>query len=130
MIKTAEENGKLCEGCSICCRYATVELDIPKNKDDIDEIRWLILHDIVVMVDEEGSWLVLIPNVCKELSPEGRCMIYEKRPILCRNYSQEDCEKYAGENVAEFRTVDQFFEYMKSMPDLKILYDEYIKECL
>ncbi len=128
-MNSSEKNKQLCGTCNICCRYATVELDVPKNTEDIDEIRWIILHGIKVIVEETNEWLVVIPEKCHELGEDGRCKIYDNRPLVCRKYSQKECEKYyKSDESKEFKTVDEFFEYLKSKPELKKIYDEYMEE--
>ena len=41
--------------------------------------------------DEDG-WFLLINNPCRHLQPGGRCGIYETRPQICREHSNDGCE--------------------------------------
>ena len=53
---------------------------------------WQISHgDIDIYKDEDG-WFLLINNRCMHILPGGGCGIYETRPQVCRDYSNDYCE--------------------------------------
>jgi len=88
---TADNKCSFCRG-SICCTYTTEQLVTPRSKHDFDHILWQISHrDIQVYKDEDG-WFLLINNPCTHLLPGGGCNIYETRPQVCREYSNDYCE--------------------------------------
>jgi len=88
---TSENKCSFCHD-SICCTYTTEQLATPRSKHDFDHILWQISHrDIQVYKDEDG-WYLLINNACTHLLPGGGCGIYEARPQVCREYSNDYCE--------------------------------------
>ncbi|MGC9309499.1 MAG: YkgJ family cysteine cluster protein [Candidatus Nanoarchaeia archaeon] len=95
MNKEQKENP--CDGCSKCCEYVALEIDEPDldKKEDIDEIRWYLLHkDVEVFVDNDDSWNIQFNTPCEKLTEEGLCSDYENRPTICRKHSPKNCEKY------------------------------------
>lgn len=60
--------------------------------DDFDHLLWQLAHkDMQVYKDEDG-WFLLANNPCRFLLPKGGCGIYETRPQVCRDYSNDFCE--------------------------------------
>lgn len=93
---TAPNPGKSpCATCpAICCRYVATCIDTPTTKGDFDDIRWYIAHrDVWVFVDD-GDWYLCIERPCRYLSKTNECMIYDRRPRICRQYKIDDCERY------------------------------------
>lgn len=85
-----EEN--LCGNCTKCCEYVAVEIDEPETEKDFDEVRWFLLHkNVRVFVDNDDDWYIEFLTPCEKLSEKG-CLIYEKRPEICREHSMENCE--------------------------------------
>jgi Fe-S-cluster containining protein len=84
---------KTCDGCDgKCCRYVVLEIDIPENLDDFENIKWYVAHkNVAVFIDEEHSWNIEFITPCEHLGKDSRCQNYETRPKICREYSQEDC---------------------------------------
>lgn len=81
----------LCTG-SKCCRYITQEIDTPRSMRAFDVLLWQISHANVEVFKEDGAWYITVNTVCNHLLPGGRCGIYETRPIICREHSNEHCE--------------------------------------
>lgn len=105
-----------CDKCDgLCCQYFCFEIDEPDDFEQFDDIRWYICHEgVSVHIDEDGDWYIQIMNRCNNLDDENRCMIYEDRPIICRNYGDE-CE-YTGDDYgyqAEFTTPESVMDYAK-----------------
>ena len=81
-----------CNRCGDCCRW--VQFWFPDSGDaahDADYRRWLALHDRVSLTEDAGGYEVELPLRCGQLfeDPAGgrtRCMIYERRPQLCRDW--------------------------------------------
>jgi len=83
-----------CDRCfeSKCCTYVTQNIDKPTSMKDFDLLLWQISHkNIHIFKDEEG-WFLLILNECTHLQKDGRCGIYEVRPLICRDHSNDYCE--------------------------------------
>ncbi|MGD8568953.1 MAG: YkgJ family cysteine cluster protein [Gammaproteobacteria bacterium] len=91
-IKITPENK--CDYCkhSICCTYVTQEIDAPRSMKDYDYLLWLVSHrDVSIFKDDDG-WFLSAANPCLHLLPDGQCGIYETRPQICREHSNECCE--------------------------------------
>jgi Fe-S-cluster containining protein len=82
-----------CTGCvAHCCRYVSVEIDTPDTKWQYDQILWMLLHqNVSVYVEHDGLWYVEFQTRCGALDEANLCKIYEDRPRLCREYSNETC---------------------------------------
>lgn len=114
--KTPEENEKLCNGCTKCCEYVRIIIPTPKTWKQIDKIKWYLLHNIIVCIDD-GDWLVDLPVKCSALNNKGKCSIYQDRPQLCRDYSQDSCERYNNTEIDDdpcFTSIKEFDEYLNS----------------
>ncbi len=77
---------------SICCTYITQQIDTPRSIEDFDQLLWQLAHTNIQAYKDEDGWFLLINNVCAQLQPDGRCGIYEERPAICREYSNDFCE--------------------------------------
>ncbi len=83
-----------CSHCAnaICCHYVTQEIETPRSRYDFDFMLWQISHDNIQFFKDEGKWYLLVVTTCRHLQPGGRCGIYEKRPQICRDHSNDWCE--------------------------------------
>ncbi len=122
-IKTSEENRKLCRNCTQCCEYVVVNIGEPRDKYDIDEIVWFLLHDITVFIDGDDTWNIKIHNRCNALDQEGKCTVYSRRPLVCREYFHDECERYKGKGYLIpkkiFNNTRDFLEYVNQDDELK-----------
>ncbi|MDX2505330.1 MAG: YkgJ family cysteine cluster protein [Gammaproteobacteria bacterium] len=112
-IKITTENK--CSHCigSKCCTYVTHNIDAPKSKADFDYLLWQISHrDIQVFKDDDG-WFLSILQPCVHLLTDGGCGIYDVRPMICREHSNEYCE---FDSPAE-EGFDLFFDGYKALND-------------
>ena len=82
-----------CFNCeNLCCTYITVKIPAPRTIIDFDGLLWQLSHKNVRAFKDSNGWYLLIGNRCAHLK-NGKCAIYEKRPITCREHSIEKCEK-------------------------------------
>lgn len=97
-----------CQGCvAHCCRYITVEIDKPEAKWQYDQIHWMLLHENVSVYQEtSGEWFVEFTTRCKALNERNLCSIYEDRPQLCRDYSNESCQVWNDDPIYKVRFED------------------------
>ena len=73
-MNSNKKNKDLCEGCTLCCEHVTVEFDTPENKEDYEEIMWMLMHEnVCVFIDEDG-WNVEFKTRCKYLN-ENRLIL-------------------------------------------------------
>ncbi len=77
---------------SKCCRYFCFEIEAPDDYEEYEDLRWYLCHEGVSIHIDEGDWYISIANKCKMLGEDGRCMIYENRPLICRKYSLNNCD--------------------------------------
>jgi len=93
----------------------TIDVNKPDTKENIDQIRWYLLHGVNVYFDSDGDWMAYIPAKCNALDERGECDIYAKRPKVCREYTQDECDKYdekASEEII-FREEKEFLKYIE-----------------
>jgi len=85
-----------CEHCAgACCRYVAIPLDKPTSARDYDDMRWYLMHEAISVFVEEGDWYIQFQTRCKQLGGENRCMKYDTRPHICREYKAGECD-YSG----------------------------------
>ena len=83
-----------CDLCtnSKCCTYVTQEIDTPRSKYDFETLLWQVSHQGVGVYKDDDGWYVMFDTRCTHLLPDGRCGIYETRPTVCREHSNDYCE--------------------------------------
>lgn len=91
-IKITTDNK--CDLCtnSKCCTYLTQKIDTPRSKQDFEHILWQVSHQNIQAYKDEDGWYLLINNPCTHLLDGGRCGIYDSRPSVCRDHSNDYCE--------------------------------------
>jgi uncharacterized protein len=88
---TTDNKCSFCVG-SKCCSYVTQQIDTPRSKDDFETLLWQVSHHNVGAYKDEDGWFLIFDTRCSHLLPDGRCGIYEVRPEICRNHSNDYCE--------------------------------------
>jgi len=107
----------LCEYCTAkCCRYFAMPIETPDCYEDLEFIRWYLLHDQASVFKEDDDWYLLVHTACKHLQPNNMCGIYETRPQICRDYTTDNCE-YDEDWTYEFylETPEQVHEYTEAV---------------
>ena len=90
----AEENADLCAGCVKCCTYIAVEVDAPRAAWEYDQWIWALYHQgIELYVERPERWFLHVEARCRQLNDAGRCGIYGRHPVLCREYDPRACER-------------------------------------
>jgi Fe-S-cluster containining protein len=77
---------------SICCTYVTQHIDAPRSKHDFEHLLWQVSHENVKAYKDEDGWFLLFETRCNHLTQQGLCGIYEHRPKICREYTNDYCE--------------------------------------
>lgn len=77
---------------SKCCTYITQTIETPRSKYDFTHLLWQVSHENVQVYKDEGEWALLVNTPCTHLQPNGHCGIYDTRPQICREYSNDYCE--------------------------------------
>ena len=88
---TSENKCSFCTG-SICCTYVTQHLDTPRSKEDFRQLLWQVSHGNVKIYKDDDGWTLLIDGKCQLLKINGDCGIYEDRPEICREHTNDYCE--------------------------------------
>lgn len=88
---TPENKCSFCKG-STCCTYFTHHIDAPRSMEDFDLLLWQISHANTQIYKDEDGWFLLMNSTCLHLQPGGLCGIYENRPQICREHSNDGCE--------------------------------------
>lgn len=91
VIITSANKCSFCTG-SICCTYVTHAIDAPKSKEDFQQLLWQVSHDNIKIYKDEDGWTLLVDGKCQHLQIDGRCGIYETRPAVCREHTNNYCE--------------------------------------
>lgn len=88
---TPENKCSFCPGTK-CCNYITQEIDTPRSIDDFDHLLWQLAHANIQAYKDEDGWFLVVMTRCNHLQKDGNCGIYETRPQVCRDYSNDYCE--------------------------------------
>ncbi len=91
VVVTSDNKCDLCEG-SKCCNYITQAIDTPRSIDEFDTLLWQLTHRNVQAYKDDDGWFLLFYTTCQFLQSDGRCGIYETRPQMCRDYTNDYCE--------------------------------------
>ena len=105
-----------CHG-STCCTYTTEALGTMRSIADFDHLLWQVSHEHVEAYKDEDGWFLLIRGSCEHLQPDGACGIYEQRPQVCRDYTNDWCEFDAPAEKGfslHFTDSGQLLEYCRS----------------
>lgn len=88
---TAENKCGYCTN-SYCCTYVTEELATPRSKRDYEHLLWQVSHEGVEIYKDDEGWWMMVASRCSHLQDDGGCRIYDVRPQVCRDYSNDYCE--------------------------------------
>ncbi|MBD3610130.1 MAG: YkgJ family cysteine cluster protein [Gammaproteobacteria bacterium] len=88
---TAENKCGLCKA-STCCTYITQPFDTPRSKQDFDYLLWQISHQGIQCFKDPEGWYYRIVSRCQHLLDNGDCGIYDKRPQICREHTNDWCD--------------------------------------
>lgn len=118
-----EVNKDLCEGCTICCEHVALEIDEPEDKEDFETIMWYVMHENVwvYIADEDEGWYLEFKARCRSLDGKGLCKVHRKRPAICREYSQDSCEKHSEGSPYKvlFKEPEQVVEWVRKNTEFK-----------
>ncbi|MGU9977804.1 MAG: YkgJ family cysteine cluster protein [Candidatus Oxydemutatoraceae bacterium WSBS_2016_MAG_OTU14] len=112
---TSENKCGFCFG-SKCCHYVTQQIDTPRSKLDFEHLLWQVSHDRINLYQDDEGWYLLFETSCSNLRADGGCGIYEARPQICRDHSNDFCEydQPAEEGFKlHFQTYESLLKYCK-----------------
>lgn len=97
----------VCPPCGRCCRYVALGIDAPSSVKAVSMALWFVYHrNVSIYQSHEGDWFLLVPADCENLRPDGLCGVYEKRPLICREYDVDGCEGTSAELPEKLRFDD------------------------
>ena len=111
----AEKQGKkaaTCTSCGLCCSYVAIEVDTPKTVKQATMMLWYVYHEGISLYVNDDDWMVQFDTTCIHLQPDYRCGVYETRPHICREFSEQDCEVNTGDDGKTFYTATEFLEHL------------------
>lgn len=114
-LLTPENKCSYCKG-ALCCTYVTQQIDTPRSKVEFTHLLWQVSHEHVKAYKDEDGWTLLIEGTCKHLQPDNRCGIYDTRPEICREHSNDYCEFDAPSEEGfdlYFPTYESLLKYCK-----------------
>lgn len=102
-----------CLTCGLCCTYIAMEINGPTTVKRASEILWQLYHDRVsVYRDSDDEWFVQFETRCQHLQADNKCGIYNDRPHVCREYSEETCEVNADDAGESFYNATEFLDFL------------------
>ncbi|MBQ15418.1 MAG: YkgJ family cysteine cluster protein [Gammaproteobacteria bacterium] len=122
-LRDVEKNKKIkinkkCSKCkkSICCNSINQKVETPKTKLDFDHLLWQVSHENVNVFKDADGWFLHVYTRCDHLLEGGVCNIYDTRPLVCREYDNDFCER--DESIEEaseffFTTYKQLEKYCR-----------------
>ncbi len=110
-----KELTKMCIDCgSKCCKYLALEIDYPDCPDEYEKVRWYLIHENSWVFIDDDKWYLLINNKCRFLGDDGLCNYYDRRPEICREHNQKDCESDSAIFYDElFKSVEEFEKFLE-----------------
>lgn len=101
-----------CTSCGLCCSYVAIEVDTPKTVKQATMLLWYVYHEGVSLYVNDDDWMVQFDTTCIHLQPDYRCGVYETRPHICREFSEQDCEVNTGDDGRTFYTATEFLAHL------------------
>ena len=101
---------------TICCTYITQEIDTPRSKKEFEYLLWQVSHDHIEIYQDDDGWYLLIQGSCAHIQADGACGIYDVRPQICRDHTNDYCECDSPSEEGfdlYFRNYDELLAYCK-----------------
>jgi len=109
---TSENKCSFCSG-STCCTYVTQHLDTPRSKEDFRQLLWQVSHNNIKIYKDDDGWTLLVDGHCQHLQVNGGCGIYEERPDICREHTNDYCEYDAPSEDGFDLYFENYFDLLK-----------------
>ncbi len=109
---TSENKCSFCTG-SICCTYVTQHIDTPRSKEDFRQLLWQVSHKNVKLYKDDDGWTMLVDGACQHLQVNGDCGIYNERPDICREHTNDYCEFDAPSEDGFELYFENYFDLLK-----------------
>jgi len=106
-----------CAGCGDCCTYIATQIDDPKTFAEYENVHWYLTHENVgVYIDWDGDWYLEFQTRCRNLTEARTCSVYQTRPLVCSEFSSDDCERNSGESAWKhyFHSHEDLLAFMRT----------------
>lgn len=110
---TRRQSKPSCTACGLCCSYVAIEIDSPATVKQATQLLWYVYHEGVSLYVNDDEWMVQFDTTCIHLQPDYRCGVYDTRPHICREFSEQDCEVNTGDDGKTFYTATEFMAHLK-----------------
>ncbi len=103
-----------CTECGRCCTYVSVFINEPDTVRNASDVLWYLYHEHVsVYRDGDGEWSVVFETRCRHLQGSRLCGVYERRPLICRDFDNTTCDVNAPEGGFELRSPEEFLAWLR-----------------
>jgi len=109
---TSENKCSFCTG-STCCTYVTQHMETPRSKEDFRQLLWQVSHQNVKLYKDDDGWTLLVDGKCQHLQVNGDCGIYDERPDICREHTNDYCEFDAPSEDGFELYFENYFDLLK-----------------
>lgn len=109
---TSENKCTFCTD-SICCTYVTQHMETPRSKEDFRQLLWQVSHQNVKLYKDDDGWTLLVDGKCQHLQINGDCGIYEDRPDICHEHTNDYCEFDAPSEDGFDLYFENYFDLLK-----------------
>ena len=109
---TSENKCSFCTG-STCCTYVTQHMETPRSKEDFRQLLWQVSHQNVKLYKDDDGWTLLVDGKCQHLQMNGDCGIYDERPDICREHTNDYCEFDAPSEDGFELYFENYFDLLK-----------------
>lgn len=109
---TSDNKCSFCTG-STCCTYVTQHMDTPRSKEDFRQLLWQVSHENVKLYKDDDGWTLLVDGKCQHLQVNGDCGIYDERPDICREHTNDYCEFDAPSEDGFELYFENYFDLLK-----------------
>lgn len=109
---TSDNKCSFCTG-STCCTYVTQHMDTPRSKEDFRQLLWQVSHENIKLYKDDDGWTLLVDGKCQHLQVNGDCGIYDERPDICREHTNDYCEFDAPSEDGFELYFENYFDLLK-----------------
>ena len=88
-------------------------METPRSKEDFRQLLWQVSHQNVKLYKDDDGWTLLVDGKCQHLQINGDCGIYEVRPEICREHTNDYCEFDAPSEDGFDLYFENYFDLLK-----------------
>ena len=105
-----------CKNCkNKCCEEIAIPIATPSTSDNFQVLKWCLYHPgVSIEIDKKGDWWVKFNSRCSKLDKFGKCIIYIKRPPVCRSLELKHCDANNPPKQV-FKTVEEYENWLSKV---------------